>query len=141
MTLKLFNFSFSSCTILWLSKKQATVSLSTAEAEYIAIATAAQELIWVNQYLSEIGYNEKNKNQIPIIRTDNQAAKQIASNDTLHSRSKHIDIRYHFIRQLIQEQQVKITYISTKEQEGDINTKRLDVSTFRKLRNRIMSQR
>ena len=126
-------------TIIWFSKKQSTVSLSTAEAEYIAIATATQELLWINQYLIEIGYKEKNS--IPIIRTDNQAAKQIASNDTLHSRSKHIDIRYHFIRQLVQEQQVKIEYISTKEQQGDINTKRLDVSSFRRLRNKIMSQR
>jgi len=124
------------CTIMWLSKKQTTVALSTAEAEYIAIATAVQEVIWINQYLSEIGLIDK---EVPVIRSDNQAAIQIASNDTLHSRSKHIDIRYHFIRQMIQQGQIKLTWISTKAQQADINTKNLSVSTYISLRKKLMT--
>jgi len=125
------------CPVLWLSKKQSTTALSTAEAEYIAIAAAGQELIWMNQYLSELGLIDK---QIPIIRSDNQAAIQIASNDRLHSRSKHIDIRYHFIRQMIQEGRVRIVYVSTTDQEADINTKSLDMRTFKRLRDRLLSR-
>src|SRR4029077_3593248 len=105
------------CPIVWLSKKQSTVALSTAEPEYIAIATAAQEVTWINQYLSELGLKDS---EVPIIRSDNQAAIQIAGNDTLHNRSKHIDIRYHFIRQMVKEGGVIITYINTKQQEADI---------------------
>ena len=123
------------CPVVWLSKKQQIVALSTAEAEYIAIATATQEVIWINNYLSEIKMKDE---LIPIIYSDNQAAIQIASNDTLHSRSKHIDIRYHFIRQMIQEEQIKLEWISTKEQQADINTKNLTMSTYVTLRDKLM---
>jgi hypothetical protein len=123
------------CPILWMSKKQSIVALSTAEAEYIAIATAVQEVVWINQYLSELGLIDK---EVPVIRSDNQAAIQIASNDTLHSRSKHIDIRYHFIRQMIKQNQIKLVYVSTTEQEADINTKSLEVSTFKRMTDKLM---
>lgn len=125
------------CPIVWLSKKQSIVALSTAEAEYIAIAMAVQEVIWINQYLSELNLKDS---ETPIIRSDNQAAIQIASNDTLHNRSKHIDIRYHFIRQIVREGGVIITYVGTKQQEADINTKGLSVSTFKQLRDKLMVQ-
>jgi hypothetical protein len=125
------------CPIIWLSKKQSIVALSTAEAEYIAIATAVQEVVWINQYLSELGLKAS---QVPIIRSDNQAAIQIASNDTFHNRSKHIDIRYHFIRQIVKKGGVVITYINTKQQEADINTKGLSVSIFKQLRDKLLAQ-
>jgi hypothetical protein len=125
------------CPVLWLSKKQSTVALSTAEAEYIAIATVAQEVIWINQYLTELGMKDP---ETPILRSDNQAAIQITNNDTLHSRTKHIDIRYHFIRQVVKQGGVKLTYINTKEQEADINTKGLTVSTYKHLRDKLLTE-
>jgi hypothetical protein len=124
------------CPVVWLSKKQTTVALSTAEAEYIALASAIQEMIWMNQYLSELQLKDP---EVPLVRSDNQAAIQIATNDTLHTRSKHIDIRYHFIRQILKEGQMKLSYVSTREQEADINTKALDMSTFKYLRERLLS--
>jgi hypothetical protein len=120
-----------------LSKKQSIVALSTAEAEYIAIASALQELIWITHYLSELHLKDE---AIPILRSDNQAAIQIATNDTLHSRSKHIDIRYHFIREIVRRKEVELKWINTADQEADINTKGLVMSTYKRLRNRIMSQ-
>jgi hypothetical protein len=122
--------------VIWLSKKQTTVALSTAEAEYIAIATALQELLWMNQYLTELSLKDA---ETPVLRSDNQAAIQIATNDTLHSRSKHIDIRYHFIRDVVRRGEVELIWISTKDQEADINTKGLDVTTYKRLRGRVVS--
>jgi hypothetical protein len=124
------------CVVIWLSKKQTTVALSTAEAEYIAIATALQELLWMNQYLTELSLKDA---ETPVLRSDNQAAIQIATNDTLHSRSKHIDIRYHFIRDVVRRGEVELIWISTKDQEADINTKGLDVTTYKRLRGRVVS--
>jgi hypothetical protein len=125
------------CPIIWLSKKQSTVALSTAEAEYIAIATALQELLWINQYLTELNLKD---NETATLKSDNQAAIRIATNDTLHSRSKHIDIRYHFIREVVKRGEVELNWISTKAQEADISTKGLDGNTFKGLRDRIMSR-
>jgi ribonuclease HI len=125
------------CPIIWLSKKQSTVALSTAEAEYIAIATALQELLWINQYLTELNLKD---NETAVLKSDNQAAIRIATNDTLHSRSKHIDIRYHFIREVVKRGEVELNWIGTKDQQADINTKGLDGNTFKGLRDRIMSK-
>ena len=123
------------CPIVWLSKKQPVVALSTAEAEYIAMSTAVQESIWINQYLSELGMN--NLQITPILHSDNQAAIQIATNDTLHARSKHIDIRFHFIRDQVALNKVELKWISTVAQEADINTKALGTIAFERLRDMI----
>lgn len=124
------------CVIVWLSKKQTTVALSTAEAEYIAMATALQELIWINQYLTELGLKHP---EAPVLRSDNQAAIQIANNDVLHNRTKHIDIRYHFIREIIRRGEVQVEWIHTKDQQADINTKGLDINTFKQLRDKLIT--
>ena len=125
------------CPIVWLSKKQSIVALSTAEAEYIAISTALQELLWINQYLTEI---EQKDTEVAVMKSDNQAAIQLATNDTYHSRSKHIDIRHHFIREIVRRGEVELRYVGTREQEADLNTKGLDANTFKRLRDRIVSR-
>ncbi len=81
--------------VSWLSKKQSTVALSTAEAEYVALSQAAQECVWLRRLLSDLGMDVS-----PVmILEDNQGAIAIAKNPVDHSRTKHIDIRYHYIRE------------------------------------------
>jgi hypothetical protein len=121
--------------VIWLSKKQTTVALSSAEAEYIAIATITQEIIWMNQYMTELQMKDSSPS---IVHCDNQAAIQISTNDTHHSRTKHIDIRFHFVRQAIKNHHIQLEYINTKEQEADINTKGLTSVIYRRLRDKIM---
>jgi len=125
------------CVITWLSKKQPTVALSTAEAEYIAIATALQELIWLNQLLEELQLKD---NEVAIVKSDNQSAIAMSNNDVNHSRSKHIDIKYHFIREVLNTRQVELHWVSTKDQQADINTKVLDGCGYKRLRDKIMSK-
>ena len=84
----------------WLSKKQATVALSTAEAEYVAHNQAAQEGIWLRRLLSDLGMKST------VILEDNQGVIAIAKNPVDHSRTKHIDIRYHYIRECVRNGQI-----------------------------------
>ena len=84
--------------IIWKSSKQTCVALSTAEAEYVALSTAAQEAIWFQQLTSDL----MNKSiQEMIIYKDNQSIIRLAKNHQVHGRTKHIDIKYHFICDLI----------------------------------------
>ena len=84
--------------ISWLSQKQATVALSTAEAEYIALGSATQEAIWLRRLLSDLKVEVDTPTDI---LEDNQGAIAIAKNPVGHKRTKHIDIRYHFIREAV----------------------------------------
>lgn len=113
-----FLFKLYGCSVVWCTKRQASVSLSTAEAEYIALSEAIRELLWIVQILKDLNVNFEE----PItIFEDNQAAiKMTVAHIT---RSKHIDIRYHFIREKVQENFVKIKYIESREQLADIFTK------------------
>ena len=88
-------FKLANAPISWISKKQSTVALSTAEAEYISGSLAVQEAIWLNRLLTELGEMSK----VPILNLDNQGALALAKNPVHHSRTKHIEIRYHFIRE------------------------------------------
>ena len=79
----------------WISKKQPIVALSTAEAEYVVLCSATQETIWLRQLLTDIGQPPADAT---VIWEDNQSAISLAKNPLCHSRSKHIDTRYHFIQ-------------------------------------------
>ena len=126
-------------TVSWLSKKQATVALSSAEAEYMAIATVAQEIKWLSQLMEELSSiaNFISKKNITVY-SDNQAAIAISKNDVHHDRTKHIDIRHHFIRDCVKEGVFNIQWISTKEQIADTLTKGLDKLQFTTLIRKVM---
>lgn len=99
------------------------------------------ELIWIKQFIMELfNYdNELNKQLIPLIGyVDNQSAIAISNNDTHHSRSKHIDIRHHFIRDMIKSNKLELKHVSTINQLSDIFTKGLGKIIFNKLREPIM---
>jgi len=123
------------CTVSWASKKQQTVSLSSAEAEYMAAGAATQEIIWLRGLLRELGFAQE---QATVLQVDNQSAMAMASDDVHHARTKHIDIRHHFIRQHIAEGSLALRWVASAEQEADILTKPLGRLLFCKLRERLM---
>ena len=125
------------CIVSWVSKKQSTVALSSAEAEYMAISAVVQEIKWINQLLEEMGFKQSQPTRI---FSDSQSAIAISKDDVNHNRTKHIDIRHHFIRQAVKENQIELKWIPTENQEADILTKPLGKFQFKKLRNMITGE-
>jgi hypothetical protein len=119
--------------VSWASKKQNLVALSIAEAKYIVTGHYCVQLLWMRQTLRDYGYK---LSKVPHL-CDNESAIRMADNPVEHCRTKHIDIRCHFLRvhQLMGD--IEIAYVSTKEQLADIFTKPLDEKTFTKLRNEL----
>ena len=110
------------------SRKQPTVSESSTEAEYMATYFAVSEAMYLCMLLKELGHEQATT----VIRVDNQACITIASKPVLRSRVKHIDMKYHFIREHVMSKDIDVTYISTKDQVADILTKALPASRFEK---------
>lgn len=125
-------FQISGAAVSWKSKKQQCVALSTAEAEYMALSFAAQEAIWMKQLVTDL--NISCGTDSVLIFEDNQAAMCIAKNPQYHGRSKHIDIKYHFIREQIINGNIKLKYCATQDMVADIFTKALSKDKFVKLR-------
>ena len=108
--------------ISWKSKKQVTVSRSSAEAEYRAMASTVSEVVWIVGLFDELGV----KINLPVpLHSDSTSAIQIAANPVFHERTKHIDIDCHFVREKIQEGLVSTTHLTSSEQPADIFTKAL----------------
>jgi hypothetical protein len=110
---------FNGAPISWFSKRQQCVSLSTTEAEYIAASEASKEAIWLHRIFKEISLN----NDIPSLFVDNTSAIKLAKNPEFHNRTKHIDTRYHYIREMIENKNICITHVSGDLQLADILTK------------------
>lgn len=99
--------------ITWKSKKQSTISRSSSEAEYRAMASAAAEVTWLVRLLEDIGVTGLK----PVtLLCDNQSAIQIAKNPIFHERTKHIEIDCHFTRNKVLESLIQLTYLPTKSQ-------------------------
>ena len=126
-----FKFEGNGGAISWEVKKQATVALSSAEAEYQAMAAAVQEAIYLRALLEDFGLQMKK----PIdIGEDNQSCIKMCHNPVMHKRSKHIDTKLHFIRERVENKKVKIHYVPTEEMTADILTKSLPRVTVEKHR-------
>lgn len=111
---------FGNSPITWKSKKQNTVSKSSSEAEYRAMAAAASEITWVVRLLDELGVS----NFLPVtLNCDNQSALYIAKNPVFHERTKHIELDCHFTRDKVLEGLIQLTYLPTRSQIADIFTK------------------
>ncbi|CAJ2662295.1 unnamed protein product [Trifolium pratense] len=126
-------FFLGSNLVSWFSKKQNSVSLSTTEAEYIAAGSSCSQLLWMRQMLKEYSVEQ----DVMTLYCDNLSAINISKNPIQHSRTKHIDIRHHFIRELVEEKIVTLEHIASEEQLADIFTKALDASQFEKLRGKL----
>ena len=117
--------------ITWLSKKQPTVALSTAEAEYMSLCSATQEAVWLRALLNEFNFHQE---QPTVIKEDNQGTISMARNPVSHSRTKHIDIKYHYVRETISNGYVTLEYCPTEHMIADLLTKPLARERFETLR-------
>ena len=108
------------------SKRQATIAMSTTEAEYISAASCCTQLLWMKHQLEDY---QINANSIPIY-CDNTAVICLSKNPILHSRAKHIEIKYHFIRDYVQKSILDIQFIDNEHKWADIFTKPLTVDRF-----------
>jgi hypothetical protein len=113
--------------VAWLSKKQGSISLSTTEAEYIATATCYTQILWMIQTLADLKVTYADP--IPI-HCDNTSAISVSKNPVLHSKTKHIPIKYHFLREQVTNKIVQLNYIPSTEQIADIFTKPLAATPF-----------
>ncbi|GKC82153.1 retrovirus-related pol polyprotein from transposon TNT 1-94, partial [Tanacetum coccineum] len=112
--------------ISWSSKKQKSTAISTTEAEYIAMSRCCVQVLWMRSQLSDYGFVF---NKIPLY-CDNQSAIALCCNSVQHSRSKHIDIRHHFIKEQVERRVVELYFVETKYQLADIFTKALPRERF-----------
>jgi hypothetical protein len=119
--------------VSWSSKKQNSVALSTAEAEYISAGNCCAQLLWMKQTLLDYRISFKN---IPLL-CDNESAIKLATNPVQHSRMKHIDIRHHFLRDHVGKGDISAYSIGTDDQLADIFTKPLDEARFCKLQSEM----
>ena len=120
--------------VAWQSLKQKTVALSTCEAEYVAVATAACQLVWMRRLRGELTGIEPRP---PALKVDNQPAIALAKNPVLHDRSKNIDVKFHFLRDCVEERQIVIEFVETGRQLADIFTKSVGRLRFLELRSKI----
>lgn len=124
-----FVFKVFGNTVSWLSQKQPTVSLSSTEAEYLALAKGICEAKWLRTLLVEIGFDIK---EPTIIHEDNQSCIKIAESSGEHKRMKHINVKYNFIREAIENGEIRLKYLQSNEQIADIMTKGLGKILFEK---------
>jgi hypothetical protein len=134
--------------VSWACKKQTAVALSTCEAELYAASAAMQELLWLQGLLQELNIPQLDSNgAVPraqqyaaaTLYGDNQSALKTAENGVRSERTKHIDIRDHFITDMMQQGRVQLQWISTTEQHADLLTKALGAQQFIELRKQIMT--
>jgi hypothetical protein len=116
-----FVLTFGNTAVSWYSKRQSTVAMSSAESEYIAACECTKEVVWFRQLLLELNIPQ----ECTIIHEDNQAAIALSKNPEYHSRTKHIQVQYHWIREQVKDKQVTLSYIPTAQQLADCFTKPL----------------
>jgi hypothetical protein len=127
-------FKFLNAPISWCSKKQPVIALSSCEAEYIACAYAACQGIWLESLLKDLTIELSEPIQLFV---DNQSAINLARNPVSHGRTKHIETRFHFIRDQVSKGRIAVTHCSTEVQEADILTKSLKHDRFKEMRNKL----
>ena len=114
--------------ISWNNKFQPTVAFSTTETEYMTLFESTKEIIWLRQFLLDLGYQQKSATTIFM---DNQNSISFAKNPIQHNRTKHIDIRHHFVREHIEKEDINVEFINTTEMIADIFTKALTTEKYK----------
>ena len=114
--------------------KTAISALSTTESEFVAASNAVQEIIWLERLVKDLISDSV---QIPILYVDNQSAIKLIKNPQFHCKTKHIDVKYNFVRDRYKDGFYKLSYICSKDQQADILTKGLPRVNFERLRNEI----
>ncbi|KAH9706546.1 hypothetical protein KPL70_012251 [Citrus sinensis] len=126
-----FVFFVGDTAFTWMSNKQPIVTLSTCEAEYVAATSSVCHAIWLINLLKELSLAQEEPTEICI---DKKSAIALSKNPVFHDRSKHIDTRYHFIRECIARKEVQIKYVKSQDQAADIFTKPLKQEDFVRFR-------
>ncbi|KAF5465898.1 hypothetical protein F2P56_015863 [Juglans regia] len=125
---------FGNHLISWGSKKQPTVARSSTEAEYKSVANTTCELLWLQSLLSELGIFLVSP---PTLWCDNISATYLTLNPVLHSRTKHVELDYHFVWERVVAKTLKVSFIPSKDQIADILTKPLSAARFAQLRSSL----
>ncbi|KAI9173958.1 hypothetical protein LWI28_009353 [Acer negundo] len=126
-----FTYFMGDTAFTWSSKKQAIVTLSSCEAEYVAACSVVCHGIWIRNVLQYLGFPQVNPTEVYI---DNRSVIALAKNPVFHERSKHIDTRYHFIREHVKNNEVELVSCRTYDQAADIFTKPLKHDVFERLK-------
>ena len=127
-------FNMGSTMISWSSRKQGSIAQSTTEAEYIVASDACKEAVWVRKLLSDLFGG---KLESTIIYCVNQSCIKLSENSVFHDSPKHIEMKYHFIRDLVQRGTLKLQYIRTYQQIADTLTKPLTTMKFVYFRDKL----
>ena len=127
-------FQIQGSTVSWCSKRQACVSRSSTEAEYIALSTACQEGVWLRRLLSDIQIKQ---NGPSTVFEDNRGAIELSKNPKFHNRMKHIDVSYHYVREQVNLNIISVKYCPTEDMIADVMTKGLSKTVFEKFRNKL----
>jgi uncharacterized protein involved in tolerance to divalent cations len=133
-----YAFFMSGGPISWNSRSQPTVALSSMEAEYMAACSATQEAIWLKMLLGELGI--KIRKSI-VLYEDNKACLAFSKNPGSFNRTKHIDYKYHFVRERVYSEDIRMEYVNTLAQTADVFTKALDNATFEVHRNKLVKSK
>ncbi len=128
-------FLFGGAAISWSSKRQVTVALSSTEAEYIAVCSAVQEAVYLRTLLKDFGYEQK---EPTIIHQDNQGSIAISKNAVVSRRTKHIDIKYHYVREMVETGEVTMDYIPTEKMLADCLTKAVNKNILDYAKSKIL---
>jgi hypothetical protein len=127
-------FSLGLTTISWSSRKQGSIAESTAEAEYITASVASREVMWLRKLLSDLFIAEL---ESTVIHCDNQSYIKLSENLVFHDSLKHIEMRYHYVRDMVQKNILSIQYVPMAEQTADILTKPLSLTKLMYFRDKL----
>jgi hypothetical protein len=108
-------------TVGWASRKQPVIALSTIEAQYIALTAGCQEAIWVKNLLCDL----REPSCIPLVHFNNKGGELLSKNHAFHQRTKHINVKYHFIRQQVKTGELRVDWIPVKTNITDMLTRAL----------------
>jgi hypothetical protein len=120
-------FTLGSAMVSWCSRKQSFVAFSTTEAKYIVLCVAVREAVWLCKLLVDLFDYEMDST---IIHCDNQSCVKLSENPVFHNKLKHIEIKYHYIRDMVHRKAVHVQYLSTHEQIAEVFTKPLARTKF-----------
>ncbi|CAJ2662313.1 unnamed protein product [Trifolium pratense] len=129
-----YGYMYGNGAVSWSSKKQAIVTLSTTEAEFVAAASCACQRVWLRRILEQ---HKQTQLTGTVIFCDNTSSIKLSKNLVMYGRCKHIDVRYHFLRDLNKDGTVQMSFCSSQDQIADIMTKALKLETFCNLRAKL----
>ena len=129
-------FLYNSATISWGTKKQTSVALSSCEAEIMAASEATKEAVYLDTFLSELGLSDGKPIDLSV---DNTGARDLAYNPEHHDKTKHIERRHFYVREMVEAMRIRVPFVSTTENLADFFTKALPSKSFHVMRDRIMN--